>query len=145
MFSPQAAMIKPFLAARADYGQIWHFWPKMTIFWFKNWWRIWRILGLIYGGSDGEGGVKGSNRLFRMWHTIFTHLQPCSTNLGQLGLWMALKQVFFETPCRIVCCPWLNGPFKVFWFNSVIDITKVSNGGRVFFQVTNLNISRKSS
>ena len=54
MFSPQAALFKPFLAARDDYGKILHFLPKMAISGPKI--VDSSDLGLIYAGLVGWMG-----------------------------------------------------------------------------------------
>ena len=95
MFSPQAALFKPFLAARDDYGKIWHFLPKMAISGPKI--VDSSDLGLIYAGLVGwmGGGVKGSNRLSRMWHAIFNPFAALFNQFGAYGSLYGAKASFF--------------------------------------------------
>ena len=95
MFSPQAALFKPFLAARDDYGKIWHFLPKIAISGPKI--VDSSDLGLIYAGLVGwmGGGVKGSNRLSRMWHAIFNPFAALFNQFGAYGSLYGAKASFF--------------------------------------------------
>ena len=103
MFNPLAALIKPLWGGKGCLWcnltfvtKNWHFWAQHC-----HCWHFCSILVLIYGG-----GVKGSNRLSRMWHAIFNPFAALFNQFGATGslygqMWQfwALKQVFFETPC----------------------------------------------
>ena len=126
MFNPLAALIKPLWGGK---GCLWcnlTFVTKNWHFWAQNChcWHFCSILVLIYGG------VKGSNRLTRMWHAIvnpfealFNQFGATGSLYGQMWQFWALKQVFFETPCtnfkkitRNQCNPVYWTYKNIFWF-----------------------------
>ena len=88
MFSPQAALFKPFLAARDDYGKIWHFLPKMAISGPKI--VDSSDLGLIYAGLVGWIG-GGSKRFQQTVPDVACHIQPiCSLVQPIWGIWVSV-------------------------------------------------------